>query len=176
MVEMEIPIEEILAVKRPDELEIEPPMKAKILAVEVEPREVKNSKGQTVTVPYLVFRVRRLATKQDDGTWRETIASKPFGLYYKVSKRKDSKYGKLIEALWEVAEDIMKNAKTLKDLEGAIFVFENKEVRLGNIISRVWLPVELVGIEPVSEEEKEMLKRDEEIENKAEELAREVLG
>lgn len=167
-------IEELLSVRKPDELEIEPPMKAKILAVEVEEREVTTSKGKT-KAPYIVFRVRRLATKLDDGSWKETPAQKPFGLYYKVSKRKDSKYGKLLEALWQVAPDFMNTIRSLKELEGTVWVFENKEVRLGNIISRVWLPTEFVGVEEISEEEKQMLQRDEELDKMADELVNDVL-
>jgi len=167
-------LEELLSVRKPDELEIEPPMKAKVLAVDVEEREVTTSKGKT-KAPYIVFRVRRLATKTDDGDWKETIAQKPFGLYYKVSKRKDSKYGKLLEALWQVAPDYMKTIKSLKELEGTVWAFENKEVRLGNIISRVWLPVEFVGVEPVSEEEKKMLVRDDELDKMTDELVNDVL-
>lgn len=167
-------IEELLSVRKPDELEIEPPMRAKILSVEVEEREVNTSKGKT-KAPYIVFRVRRLATKLDDGSWKETPAQKPFGLYYKISKRKDSKYGKLLEALWQVAPDFMNTIKSLKELEGTVWVFENKEVRLGNILSRVWLPTEFVGIEEVSEEEKQMLRRDDELDKMADELVNDVL-
>jgi len=169
-------LEELLAVEKPDELMDEPPMRAKVLDVRVEMRPIRQ--GSDEKAPYVVFVVRRLATKTEDG-WRESLSTKPFGLYYKKSKRKNSKYGKLIEALWQVAPDLMQNAKTLKDLAGAIFEWEMKTIQLGNISNvRLWLPVKLVDVEPVTEEEQEMLRAreiEEQSDKIAEEFAKEVL-
>jgi len=153
-------LEELLAIRKPDELMDNPPFKAKVLRVDAEVREFDGRK-----VPQVVIALRRLATQREDGTWVDSVSAKPFRVYMKVSKRKASKYGKFIEKLWEVAPDLMRTARSLKDIEGGVFIFEEKEETLGNIKARVIVPTKYLGKEPITEEEQAMLEAQEVAEN-----------
>lgn len=172
VVEMELNLEEILGVRKPEEFVENPPFKAKVLKVEARVHEYNGKERPQVEVV-----VRRLATKKDDGSWDET-PSKPFRIYLPYSKRKSSKYATFTNALWEVAPDLMKNAKSLKDITGAIFIFETKEMTLGNIKANVTIPTKFLGVEPVTEEEISMVEAQEaeaQAGEIADEFAKEVL-
>ena len=128
-------LDEILNLKPEDalqELSERPPMEAgKVVKIDVEKRTY-NDKEVPVMVIYIL-------DKDTEFIRRQSI---------KISNRKPSKFSIFLEKLKEVGYD-----EPLSNLEGAIFKWEYKTIKINNFDAPMWIPVKFIDKEPVTTEE-----------------------
>jgi len=126
----------------PEELIERPPMKAKIVKIEIKKEKSRFEDRMDTNIHIYTLT-------------QDTEEKRPFHMIYRYSTRKNSKFGQFILKVYELTKEAPEIQKPIKldNLIGTTWTWEFKERMLGNVKSAFWLPIEYHGKEPVTTEE-----------------------